>query len=63
MDLKKLAVLAAGIALGEFAWREFIGPAVVGKFVDASADDEFGLDDVLRYATSGAGVLVLQKFL
>src|SRR5262245_54615855 len=60
MNVKKLAVLAAGIALGEFAWTQFIGEQV-SKF--APDDAGFGLNDVLRYATYAGGVLLLQELL
>jgi hypothetical protein len=59
--IKKLAVLAAGIALGELAWVNFIGPAVVNA--TGSSGDSFGVDDVARYGTYAGGVLLLQSFL
>lgn len=60
MNVKKLAVLAAGVAIGEFAWNAFIGEQVE-KFAPDSGG--FGLNDVARYATAAAGVLLLQELL
>lgn len=56
MNFKKLAVLAAGIAIGEFAWTNFVAGMV-------PQGDGFGVDDAARYATYAAGVLLLQELL
>lgn len=63
MDLlKKLAVIGAGVAIGEFAWLNFVAP-MVAKATSGGSGDGFGLDDVARFGSYAAGVIVIQKLL
>lgn len=57
MNFKKLAVLAAGVAIGELAWTNFVSGLVGGQ------SEGFGIDDVARYATYAGGILLLQELL
>lgn len=57
MDLKKLAVIAGGIGLGEFVFGNFIHGNLPAAFQNPA------LYSAARWATSAAGVLVLQMVL
>lgn len=60
MSFKKVAVVGAGIIVGEFVWN-FASPMIVGKIVGDSGGG-FGLDDVAHAVIVAATVLLVQSF-
>lgn len=63
MNWKKFAVLMAGIAVGEFAFDNFVGPMLVGPDKLIKPSEGIGLDEGARWGTSAVGVLLLQQLL
>jgi len=58
--MKNLLILGAGAMVGNYVFERFIARADDGSgFIDMEAG--FGLDDVIRALTVGAGIIVTKR--